>query len=416
MKILFISYFFAPYNCSGAVRTTRTVEKLIELGHDVRIISADKQRLMSNLSTSLNETYITRTNWLDLEKPVYSLLGKKNVSSVKMNMHKNSLKSILLNYMNIVFQRIISLPDKHIGWYPYAVNASKKIIDRGWTPDVIFASATPYTSLIVAKKLSKKFKVPWAGELRDLWSDNHYGYGWWIDKKIEKFTLKTASALITVSDPLKEVLQKKYPKIPVKTITNAFDEKDFSCANNHINPSNKLKIVHTGAVYYGKRDPSPLLEVLANDKKIRKSIIVDFYGNDLGYIDYLISKYKLYDCVRTHESVSRGDALIHQRKSAALLLLTWNNPLEKGILTGKLFEYIGSSKPILSIGAIEDHASKLVIQNGFGVATNSPSEILNFLNKLLNQSFNFDINNRHKYERTEQVIKLQKILYDISNT
>ena len=308
------------------------------------------------------------------------------------------------------------MPDKHIGWYPYAVKEAKNIIETGWRPDIIFASATPYTSLMVAKKISKKFNVPWIGELRDLWSDNYYGYGWWIDKVMEKYTLNSASALVTVSEPLNEVLQKKYPKIPVNTITNAYDKDDFLYSPNNKNTSNKLKIVYTGAVYSGKRDPTPLLEAISNDKKIRKSIIVDFYGNDLGYIDFLVNKYNLHDCINTHDPVSRSDALIYQSKSDALLLLTWNNPLEKGMLTGKLFEYIGSSKPILSIGAIEDDASNLVTQNGFGVATNSPSEILHFLHDLLNQSFKFDMNNRHKFERTMQVTKLQKILYDISDT
>lgn len=43
-----------------------------------------------------------------------------------------------------------------------------------WKPDVILASAMPYTSLLVAAKLSRKYDIPFVAELRDLWVDNHY--------------------------------------------------------------------------------------------------------------------------------------------------------------------------------------------------------------------------------------------------
>ena len=306
------------------------------------------------------------------------------------------------------------MPDKYIGWYSFAVKESKKIINKGWVPDLIFASATPYTSLIVAKKISKYYDIPWIGELRDLWSDNHYGYGWWIDKKFEKSTLKTASALVTVSKTLKIVLEKKYPYIPVHTVQNAFDEKDFLSAHQKKETSEVIKIVYTGAVYSGKRDPSPLFEALEQNEDIRKSIHVDFYGNDLGYIDFLVKKYNLFDCVHINGSVSREAALKYQQEASVLLLLTWDNPKEKGVLTGKLFEYIGSSKPILLIGALKDEASKLITDNGLGVASNSPSEIIQFLKNLSKEDFNININSRKRFERTQQVINLQNIFYEVT--
>ena len=415
MKILFITYFFAPYNCIGAVRTTRTVEKLIEMGHDVRVITAKDQHLIKNLSSEVPEKKIIRTRWADLEKPIYSLLGHSNVLSLKSNIHKKSFKSILLNFLNGIFQRVISIPDKHIGWYFHAVHESKRTINAGWVPDVIFASATPYTSLMIAKNISKYFGIPWVGELRDLWADNHYGYGWWVDRKIEQLTLKTASALVTVSNPLNEILQKKYPKIKVSTILNAYDKKDFS-NEYEIKSNSKLNIVYTGAIYSGKRDPSPLFEALNLHKSLQNFFNIDFYGNDLGYVSSLIEKYNLHDCVKVHGSVSRNEALQYQKKSSVLLLLTWDNPNEKGVLTGKLFEYIGSSKPILSIGAIEDTASTLIKENSFGVATNTPEEIVQFLQSIISNDFKIDINNRKKFERTKQVDKLEEVLYEVSKS
>ena len=413
MKILFITYFFAPYNCIGAVRTTRTAELLSKRGHEVKVISADNQNLRSNLVYDFLDKNILRTNWIDLEKPIYFFGGKDKIQSINNILHKGTIKSRILSFLKSSFHRIISLPDKHIGWHPYAVKEAKKLISSGWKPDVIYASATPYTSLITANKISRLFDVPWVGELRDLWSDNHYGYGWWIDKKIEKSVLKNASSLITVSEPLRKILQKKYPEIPSHTIMNAFDDKDFKISQEKISNKN-FNIVYTGSVYEGKRDPTPLFEALVLGNKLKNKVQVNFFGNNLGFVDSLIKKYKLGECVITNSEVSRKESLERQKNAQLLLLLTWNNPKEIGILTGKLFEYIGSGVPILSIGAINDEASNLIKKNQFGMASNNSAEISEFIQDIVNNDFKFNLQNRNKFERNFQINILEKVLADAS--
>ena len=416
MKILFITYFFAPYNCIGAVRTTRTAELLMKKGHDVKIISADRQNLDPNLIYEFSDKNIYRTKWIDLEKPIYFFGGKDRIKSINNSLHKASIKGKILSFLKSSFHRVISFPDKYIGWYPYAFNQAKQLMSSEWMPDVIYASATPYTSLLIAQKISNKYGIPWVGELRDLWSDNHYGYSWWIDKKIEKSILKSSSSLITVSEPLTEILKQKYPNIPSHTILNAFDDKDFKIDTEKITKKN-INIVYTGSVYEGKRDPTPLFEALISNEELRKFVQVDFYGNNLGFVDSLIKKYNLHECVNLKGEVTREEALKKQSQADVLLLLTWNNIKERGVLTGKLFEYIGAAKPILSIGSVHDVASKLVESNNFGVATNKPDEINFFLRDILKNNYKFNYDNRMQYERNGQVKLLERILCDsLKNT
>ncbi len=413
MKILFITYFFAPYNCIGAVRTSRTAELLLKRGHDVKVISADKQNLKPNLASDFSEKNIYRTKWIDLERPIYFFGGKNRIQSINSSLHKGSIKGRVLSLLKRSFHRIISIPDKHIGWQPYAVKQAKKLISSGWIPDVIYASATPYSSLVIAKKISSYFGIPWVGELRDLWSDNHYGYGWWIDKKMEESVLKKASALITVSEPLKKILQEKYPQIPSYSVLNGYDDKDFE-TNFESDTKKSINIVHTGAVYEGKRDPTPLFEALISNKKLRKIVQIDFFGSNLGFINSLINKFQLYKCVKTYSEISRNESLRRQKNAQILLLLTWNNSKERGVLPGKLFEYIGSGVPILSIGAIENEASKLIEKNNFGVATNNKEKIAKFIQSILDNDFQFNFKGRNKFERNAQINVLEKILKDAS--
>jgi hypothetical protein len=98
-----------------------------------------------------------------------------------------------------------------------------------------------------------------------------------------------------------------------------------------------------------------------------------------------------------------------------LLLLNWNNPREKGVLTGKLFEYIAAERPILSMGLIDNEASKVIKKEGFGLSSNSEKEVAEFILNVRNKNFQEKFKkaielNKHKYSRKLQVNKLEEIL------
>ena len=70
--------------------------------------------------------------------------------------------------------------------------------------------------------------MPWVGDLRDLWVDNHaYPYPAWrkrIERRLESAVLRTASALVTVSAPLGETLHRF--GVPVAIVLNGYDAQD----------------------------------------------------------------------------------------------------------------------------------------------------------------------------------------------
>ena len=69
----------------------------------------------------------------------------------------------------------------------------------------------------------------------------------------------------------------------------------------------------------------------------------------------------------------------------SLLFFEWNEPSVKGILSSKIFEYIFSGRPILSIGAsVSNSANEILKKSGTGIILNrSVEEIENVLKKLL---------------------------------
>ena len=62
-------------------------------------------------------------------------------------------------------------------------------------------------------------------------------------------------------------------------------------------------------------------------------------------------RHRVGDWVHCCGSVPYMESLHRQRESAALLFLDWNDPLEPGVYSLKLMEYLGARRPILAVGS-----------------------------------------------------------------
>ena len=77
----------------------------------------------------------------------------------------------------------------------------------------------------------------------------------------------------------------------------------------------------------------------------------------------------------------------HQKSSQVLLLAINNVPSAKGIITGKIFEYLNAKRPILAIGPIDGDLAKILDETNSGViiefedAVSLKSVILEFYNQ-----------------------------------
>ena len=84
-----------------------------------------------------------------------------------------------------------------------------------------------------------------------------------------------------------------------------------------------------------------------------------------------IIKNNLKRIIKIHGQVSHEDALKRQKKSQLLLLLNWNDPKEKGVFTGKIFEYLSAQRPIIALGGYGGVVKELLEQTKAGVSLNN---------------------------------------------
>lgn len=387
MKILYISFYYPPFNSIGAVRASKTVKYLTFLGHEVCVLSADSQLLPTTLKDENVSVSVNYTSWININLIVALMSGGRQ--KVGVNGYPSFSKRFnILNKLGYLYKLILNFPDAQIGWWPFAVSRGKKIL-REAEFDVIYASAWPVTSLLIARKLSKISGVPWVCEYRDLWTKNPYlSSPVWkknIEKSLEMSVLKSSSGLVTISEPHARQMKEDYHK-PIAVVSNGFDPEEHDFTEVSEITSSVCKIVHAGTIYPGKRSPEPLFKALANLAEKKKKFKLIFMGRYSETLAPLIPKYGLEDIVELHGQVSRKEAIIEQSKANVLLLLLWDSPEEEGNYSGKFFDYLGSRRPILLLGPKKNVAAQIIENLNLGCVTTAQDQIEKFLLSQLSKS------------------------------
>jgi len=389
MKILFITYMFPPYSAIGSIRTGKTAKYLFEFGHDVNVVSCANQSLKNNLPLEIPEHHVQYTAWINVNSPIELILGgKKRVARLGFLESAGHLPS-LIREKGYLYRNLFNFPDGHIGWFPFAKQAGHQKIQE-WKPDLIFASASPFTSLLVASSLSRKYNIPWIAELRDLWTDNHMqvrpSWRQFFEKPLERRVLSSACGLVTVSDPMKKILESKYSS-PCVVITNGFDPDDRPEEPDITFSSDTVNIIYTGQIYAAEQDPSPLFKALHLMGKEREDVRVYFFGRNLSGMNPYAVEHGVNHLVEIHKSLSHRQSLSIQNQSDILLLLNGQSAALVGP-GGKIFEYLGARRPILCIGNTEGVAADLIGKRCAGTTLNDPEKIANQLKYWIQQKKN----------------------------
>lgn len=439
MRILIVSHYFAPYQVMGAMRMSKLAKYWHGKGYEVRVISASNQPLRKSLPLEIPADKVVYTYWPYLKPYLERLVLRKPPSDAppKPTAPRKgpSLKSRLAFY----YKTITNFPDGYISWYPWALQAGRKLL-ANWKPDFILASAPPNTCLLVASKLSREFKVPWFADMRDLWLEDPYRvypfkYPSWrnaLENRLEQQVLGQAKGLITVSEPLAKVLRHKYRQ-PVQVITNGFDPQDYPTQQG-LAQGGPLQILYTGTLYEGGRDPTPLMEAMQMLRLSPQQIELVFMGPPQLHqsperFEYLMKSYEqmvqtvaqgfgVQHLVKARPPVTFKESVRLQTQADVLLLLIRNHPSEEGVFTGKVFEYVGASRPILAIGPSNNVAIQLVQERGLGLASQEPSQIAQWLQGLLQQKANGGIPNlppsaKVGLSRNEQFEQMERFMLGV---
>jgi hypothetical protein len=374
-KVLIVTYYWPPAGGAGVQRVLKFAKYLPQFGWQPIILTVknpDSPVIDNTLLTDVpKDCIIYRTKAVEPFELYKKLTGKRKEDKIPSDVLAESKNQSALERFLRWVRLNLFIPDAKIGWKYYAVKKGVKIA-RQEKVDIIFSTSPPPTVSLIAKEIAEKVNLKWVADFRDPWMEIvHYQnvkrnyFTKLIDGKLEKSVLKKADILVTISKDIVELFKSKVGEKEYAIIPNGFDESDFSVVNKEENTF--FTIAYTGVITQ-TRIPrvlfSALNKLIFTDKI--KNIKFNFAGKYCNEFIEEIKKYNLDKYFNLKGFVPHHESTAILQNADILLLIVDNVPNNKGFLTGKLFEYMGTKKPIFAIGPVDGDAHEFIKKSNSG--------------------------------------------------
>lgn len=383
-KVLFIAYHYPPLGGVGSQRSQKFARYLVEDGWRAVVLTPEKGCYLLDPSLDDGEhqgVEVVRTRNVDLSSIFKRAIPSQRTSSLSVNTSGSPGKgNLLLSFARQAVHNWLYVPDAQIGWFPYALRAGKRVL-RTQEIDAIYSTSFPVTAHLVAYRLKQATGKPWIADFRDLWTEFHYreypsALRRRLDRLIESRLLEKTDVILTVSETLANTLRELTDgRKRVEVIRNGFDSSDFAGIEYKRPP--KWTITYIGLFYGARQDPSVFLQALQrlidSGRVPRQEVLFNIVGEPDGYVREQVARFGLDDVTCFTGFVPHRDALRHQVGSSLLLLILHADRANPGVITGKIFEYLGSRRPILGLVPPNFEVARIIAEAGAGVAVD-PSD------------------------------------------
>lgn len=428
-KVLILTYYWPPSGGPGVQRWMKFVKFLPDNGFQPVVITVDPVKAsypVTDLSLVAEVPVNTAVHLTGTSEP-YNLYkaftGRKTIphGGFAGESEPSFLQKIARSVRGNLF-----IPDARIGWNKYALKEAEKLLNKQDIAAIVTTSP-PHSTQLAGLTLKKKFNIPWIADLRDPWTDIYfYRYFYhlpWARKKdarLEKTVIDYADKVIVVSEDMKKMFLKKSIYLnpdKIKVIPNGYDEEDFALQAEP--KKDHLLLTYTGTLS-PDYDIRALIQALV--KLQRKYPSIPFRFRIIGHVSdqwiRAIRKQGLEPVLDLIPYQPHQDVIRYMKESHTLLLVIPKVDNNRGIVTGKLFEYLAARRPILCIGPEEGDAAHIIerCQAGETVGYEKTDRIVFFFESLIEQwkaKNPMEVKSQiyQKYERKE----LTRLLADTIN-
>jgi len=414
LSITIFAPYFPPRQRVGAIRPYHFAKYLSKIGWRVSVICIGDSHntLTVNQIEDLNDVKIN-----NLVPPVDRTSKKKNIQP-----KKGQKEDRILSWFDTQFPIDTWLP------FLYAKKGEIESILIENKADILFSTSDPWSSAFIAKNISLGMNLPWVADFRDPWTlcDTRFfkkgKIAQRIEKRIEQKVIETANMVTFTSTTTEKKYLKFYPELAGKTATirNSFDVNISDPLKNEIK-NNKLVILFLGQ-FRALSSAESIIELLSAIKisvpKLFNALEVHSFG-DLDHIDKNFAEQnEVLGKFFTRPKVSYEDVTKEIEDSNILLLST--KPERNDIIPAKLFDYLPSGKPILSlVHNPEVHKIMEETRTGVQLTTHNLEQVIDFLYSIYKSNLDFTpkankIATYSAYHRsTELDVHLRKLLSDV---
>lgn len=370
MKALIITYYWPPSGGSGVQRWLKFVKYLPEYGVTPVVYTADNPEYAVT-DTSLNEDVSPDLKVLrgSIWEPNNLLSkigsGQKNVSSGFLE-PRPSLANRLLRFI----RANVFIPDARMFWIRPSVRLLTEYLKTNEI-DVIITTGPPHSVHLIGLALKKRFGLNWVADFRDPWTSIDYFHKLPLTRRsiekhqnLEKEVLRFADRVIVVSGQMKEEFLPFNKEIRV--IPNGYDD---ARVGEETGLDSQFTLTYAGLMN-ADRNPTHLWKVLGQmveeDPDLKRDLRIRFVGSTSGEVFSSLEENGLAANSEHLGYLDHQDVSRYQR-SAQVLLLTVNRvPSARGIVTGKIFEYLQSGRPVLAVGPTDGDLAQIMSETRCG--------------------------------------------------
>ena len=382
MKVLIVTYYWPPSGGGGVQRWVKFAKHLRGFGWEPVIYTPENPNVPVYDESLLSEVPKDITV---IKKPIrepYKLarfFSGGNASNRMGARGDDANKSSLLKRMALWVRGNWFVPDARILWVKPSTKFLLKWLESNQV-DVIITTGPPHSMHLIGLALKAKHEhLSWVADFRDPWSDMDYlsefSLGSKALKKIKKMeadVVKSADMILLTSKRagIKLLGEINHPKSVC--IPNGWDPDDFpkNISNKSGNLENVITLGHFGSIQ-GSRNCPGLWEAIAKfNAKNESQINLIFAGNVSAEIKTGVTKAGLNNC-EFLGNLPHKKSITEMLRCDALLLIHNDTDSAVNSTPGKIFEYIGTSLPIISICRKDSDLSDLLNEFNLPSATHN---------------------------------------------
>lgn len=361
-RVLIITYYWPPSGGSGVQRWLKFAKYLPENGWQPIIYTPENPEYPS-IDYSLEADIpisceVIKRKIFEPYGLYKKFVGMKKEERINTGFLSDHEKPGILEKISRWLRGNFFIPDARKFWIRPSIRFLKNYL-KDHPVDVIISSGPPHSMHLIARGLKRSLGVRWIADFRDPWTNIDFYEDLMLSSmadrrhhRLEASVLEECDTLLVVGNTMKKEFTEMVDASKIEVIPNGFDADDFADAEVSTLDAN-FTIAHIGSFSPARNVPA-LWEALANKCETDANFANKMRLKIVGNIDHSVKK--SIDAAGLTEKLlhipylPHSEVMLEQRKSHLLLLIVNRSKNAEGIVTGKVFEYLASERPILAVG------------------------------------------------------------------
>jgi glycosyltransferase involved in cell wall biosynthesis len=356
-RVLYLSFYFPPSRASGVFRARATANHLAQAGWDVTVVTAPREFFEYHLNGAADPALeATVDPRIRVERPAMNTYMYEN-DVRRFGMFRRMFPNVASKLYHESQKRLFG--EHYIGWVPGVLRTavSRHLRKRF---DLVLATGNPFVSFAVAHHLGKLFRVPYVVDYRDAWIFNQFTEEIRFPEgglmmQWEEKVLRDAAEVVFVNDGMRRWYAERYPFAAdrMEVVPNGWEPELLGRPEYRpADPDRPLRFSYLGTV-----TPYLPLEVLVGGWRLARrhpllaDAVLDVHGH-LGFFPQEAAEIRpRLDAGADAGVVYRGafsktEAAQVYAETDALVFCV---PGARFVTSGKVFEYMATGKPIVSV-------------------------------------------------------------------